>query len=103
MGNQLFLVMAKSNRMDAWNRGFRFICFARALIGLILLFRELIIKDKPLPFFSTTFNHSIVKIFYVLLILMVLAKNPAQPLFFPMEYLWMLAATAVLFLIFPMD
>ena len=34
-----------------------------ALIGLILLFRELIIKDKPLPFNSTSLNHSIVKIF----------------------------------------
>ena len=46
-----------------------------ALIGLILLFRELIIHDKPLPFISTSFNHSIVKIFYFLLILMVLVKT----------------------------
>ena len=46
-----------------------------ALIGLILLFRELIINDNPLPFNSTSLNHSIVKIFYVLLILMVLAKT----------------------------
>ena len=44
-----------------------------ALIGLILLFRELIINDKPLPFISTSFNHFIVKIFYVLLVLIVLA------------------------------
>ena len=46
-----------------------------ALIGLILLFRELIINDKPLPFISTSFNHSIVKIFYVLLVLIVLVKT----------------------------
>ena len=46
-----------------------------ALIGLILLFRELIINDDPLPFNSTSLNHSIVKIFYVLLILMVLVKT----------------------------
>ena len=46
-----------------------------ALIGLILLFRELIINDNPLPFFSTTFNHSIIKKFYILLILMVLVKT----------------------------
>jgi len=46
-----------------------------ALIGLILLFRELIINDNPLQFNSTSLNHSIVKIFYVLLILMVLIKN----------------------------
>ena len=45
------------------------------LIGLILLFRELIIQDEPLPFISTSLNHSIVKIFYVLLILMVLVKT----------------------------
>ena len=44
-------------------------------IGLILLFKELIIKDRPLPFISKTFNHSIVKIFYILLILMVLVKT----------------------------
>ena len=46
-----------------------------ALIGLILLFRELIINDNPIPFNSTSLNHSIVKIFYVLLILMVLVKT----------------------------
>ena len=46
-----------------------------ALIGLILLFRELIINDNPLPFNSTSLNQSIVKIFYVLLILMVLVKT----------------------------
>ena len=46
-----------------------------ALIGLILLFREIIIIDNPLTFNSTSLNHSIVKIFYVLLILMVLVKT----------------------------
>ena len=46
-----------------------------ALIGLILLFRELIINDKPLPFISTSFNHSIIKNFYVLLVLIVLGKT----------------------------
>ena len=35
------------------------------LIGLILLFRELIINDESLPFISTSFNHSIIKKFYV--------------------------------------
>jgi len=45
------------------------------LIGLILLFKELIINDESLPFISTSFNHSIVKIFYVLLVLIVLAKT----------------------------
>ena len=45
------------------------------LIGLILLFRELIINDKPLPFISTSFNHSIVKKFYVFLVLIVLTKT----------------------------
>ena len=45
------------------------------LIGLILLFRELIINDKPLPFISTSFNHSIVKLFYVLLLLLELGKT----------------------------
>ena len=56
------------------------------LIGLILLFRELIINDKPLPFISTSFNHSIVKIFYVLLILMVLARTLLSLYSFQMEY-----------------
>ena len=46
-----------------------------ALIGLILLFREIIIIDNPLTFNSTSLNHSIVKIFYVLLILMVLVRT----------------------------
>jgi len=45
------------------------------LIGLILLFKELIINDKHLPFISTSFNHSIVKTFYILLVLIVLAKT----------------------------
>ena len=44
-------------------------------IGLILLFRELIINDESLPFISTSFNRSIVKKFYVLLVLIVLAKT----------------------------
>jgi uncharacterized membrane protein len=46
-----------------------------ALIGLILLFKELILNNDPLPFSSISFNHSIVKILYVLLIFMVLAKT----------------------------
>ena len=46
-----------------------------ALIGLILLFKEIIINDGPLSFVSTSLNHSLVKILYILLILMVLAKT----------------------------
>ena len=46
-----------------------------ALIGLIILFREIIINDSPLPFFSTSVNHTLVKILYFLLILIVLAKT----------------------------
>jgi uncharacterized membrane protein len=45
------------------------------LIGLILLFKEIIINDGPLSFVSTSLNHSLVKILYILLILMVLAKT----------------------------
>ena len=45
------------------------------LIGLILLFRELILNDDSLSFFSTSFNHTIVKKFYLLLVLIVLAKT----------------------------
>ena len=46
-----------------------------ALIGLILLFKEIIINDGPLSFVSTSLNHSLVKILYILLILIVLAKT----------------------------
>jgi uncharacterized membrane protein len=46
-----------------------------ALIGLILLFKEIIINDEPLSFVSTSHNHSLVKILYILLILIVLAKT----------------------------
>ena len=46
-----------------------------ALIGLILLFKEIIINDAPLSFVSTSLNHSLVKILYILLILIVLAKT----------------------------
>ena len=46
-----------------------------ALIGLIFLFREIIINDSPLPFFSISVNHTLVKVLYFLLILIVLAKT----------------------------
>jgi uncharacterized membrane protein len=46
-----------------------------ALIGLIILFREIIINDSPLPFFTTSVNHTLVKVLYFLLILIVLAKT----------------------------
>ena len=46
-----------------------------ALIGLRLLFKEIIINDGPLSFVSTSLNHSLVKILYILLILIVLAKT----------------------------
>ena len=51
------------------------IYFLPLLIGLILLFRELILNDDSLSFFSTSFNHTIVKKFYLLLVLIVLAKT----------------------------
>ena len=46
-----------------------------ALIGIILLFKEIIINDRHLPFVSTSINHSLVKVLYCLLTLMVLVKT----------------------------
>ena len=45
------------------------------LIGIILLFREIIIIDRPLPFIPSSFNNSLFKILYLFLILIVLAKT----------------------------
>ena len=45
------------------------------LIGIILLFREIIIIDRPLPFIPSSFNKSLFKILYLFLILIVLAKT----------------------------
>ena len=46
-----------------------------ALIGIIILFREIIIIDRPLPFIPLSFNTSPFIILYLLLILIVLAKT----------------------------
>ncbi len=46
-----------------------------ALIGIIILFREIIIIDRPLPFIPSSFNTSPFIILYLLLILIVLAKT----------------------------
>ena len=46
-----------------------------ALIGLIFLFRDIVINDRPLTYFSTSINHRLVKVLYFLLILVVLAKT----------------------------
>ena len=46
-----------------------------ALIGIIILFREIIIIDRPLPFIPLSFNNSLFIILYLLLILIVLAKT----------------------------
>ncbi len=46
-----------------------------ALIGIILLFKEIIINDSPLTLFSSSVNHTLVKVLYLLLILVVLAKT----------------------------
>ena len=45
------------------------------LIGILLLFREIIIIDRPLTFISQSFNYSFFKKSYLLLILIVLAKT----------------------------
>ncbi len=46
-----------------------------ALIGLFFLFREIVINDSPLTLFSSSVNHTLVKVLYLLLILVVLAKT----------------------------
>ncbi len=46
-----------------------------ALIGLFFLFREIVINDSPLTLFSLSVNHTLVKVLYLLLILVVLAKT----------------------------
>ena len=46
-----------------------------ALIGLIFLFRDIVINDRPLTYFSTSVNHRSVTVLYFLLILVVLAKT----------------------------
>ena len=46
-----------------------------AIIGLFFLFREIVTNDSPLTLFSSSVNHTLVKVLYLLLILVVLAKT----------------------------